>query len=718
MLGIKRILPFIMSLMVGYSTQVRGGDFNADGTAEAAVFRPASGLWAARGVTRFYFGAAGDFSICGDFDGNGTDEGAVYRPSRGLWAVRGVTRFYFGSGNDTPVAGDFNGDGTVQAGIYRSVVGLWAIRNYSRLYFGGGGDVPVPGDYDGDGLDDPGVFRGRTGLWAIRSVTRVYFGSASDEPVPADYNGDGRCDFGLFAHRSGRWSVKDITRRYFGSPGDIPQPFAPGNSAPARAGIFRPAVGLWALSGITRAYFGGPGDFPLHSPRRWLVRGLPAFGVELMPGHRDEVHLDRLAESGAEATRINHISWAAIEPINTAVDNYNWESPDLILSRYGERNLSTIVTFSSIPSWAGATCSGPFDNEALDDFVEFIGAVVNRYSRPPYNVKYWELFNEPDGTIRLPGPGAASSWGYHGREYARMLEAVYPVVKASDPASRLVMGGLAHDSFIDSDRAQAAAANRYFPREGIFCRGFFQDVLESGGGDHFDIMNYHYYYFACESWGNIAGKADHLRELMSRYGVARPMICSEVGIWGYEEEGCLALQARYLPKVFVRGLAAGLENVIWYPLSSRQGWSFEGGLLREEDLSAKPAYVSFRTLVNELKGYRYAGVVETAAPDIEGFEFAARGCGKTKRVIWSAEGASGYAAFPYSSIRVAAIDGTAEYITDDGPGDLDGKKDGRIVIGVDPSPVYVENWRDGAGRASGGRLIPDYQCHPGDPPGE
>ena len=54
-------------------------------------------------MTRAYFGTAGDQARPGDYSGNGTDDIAVFRPTSGLWAVRGLTRVYFGGSSDLPV---------------------------------------------------------------------------------------------------------------------------------------------------------------------------------------------------------------------------------------------------------------------------------------------------------------------------------------------------------------------------------------------------------------------------------------------------------------------------------------------------------------------------------------------------------------------------------------------------------------------------------------
>lgn len=198
------------------------GDYNGDGTTDIVVFRESSGLWAERGGGRAYFGRTGDIPVPGDYDGSGTTRIAVFRESSGLWAARGLDWVYFGKMADIPVPGYYTGDRNMWIGVYRPATGLWAIRGVGRAYFGSGNDIPVPGDYDGNGVWEASIFRPDTGLWAIRGITRSYFGSSSDEPVPADYNGDSRDDIGIFRESSGLWAIRGVTRAYFGAPSDIP----------------------------------------------------------------------------------------------------------------------------------------------------------------------------------------------------------------------------------------------------------------------------------------------------------------------------------------------------------------------------------------------------------------------------------------------------------------------------------------------------------------
>jgi cellulase (glycosyl hydrolase family 5) len=655
---------------------ISAGDFNGDGTGDVAVFRASTGLWAVRGFSRFYFGGPGDSPIPLNYNSSPSSVAAIFRPSSGLWAVRGRTRVYYGGSQDQPVTGDFNGDGLDEIGIFRPSSGLWAIRNRTRIYFGSSGDTPVPGDYDGDGTVEAGVFRSTSGLWALRGIGRVYFGGSSDLPVPADYDGDGLSDIGIFRSSSGLWAIRNVTRSYFGASGDIPQPLEITGDGRDKISVFRSNSGLWASKGISRIYYGGTGDFPVASPRYWSIPELPLLGIEVLSQHFDNAHFDKLIQAGANITRYGYISWARIEPTNTTPDNYNWGIYDELMADYGERGLSLILIIADIPPWAGPIQSGPFNDDARDDFAEFVGAAVNRYSRPPYNIKYWEFFNEPDGIKPLYG-AVINTWGYYGREYALMLKEVYPAIKAADPSARVVMGGLAYDSFVDGD-------------SGNFNQRFLNDVIENGGADYFDIMNFHYYYFSRETWGNIIGKANYLKAVLAWYGISKPMICSEVGIWG--DETNLGIQARYVPKVFARGLSAGLETILWFPLATQTGFIFDGGLLRDEDLSVKPAYISYQTMTSELGDYTYSAVIATGDANLEGYKFISAETGKSKEVVWAQEDTSGQMVFPYEIIRMVTIEGLVHFIADGGGGDSDGSNNGQVRIPITSSPVYVESW--------------------------
>ena len=242
---------------------LESGDYDGDGTSDTAVFRPATGLWAVRGITRVYFGSCEDTPVCGDYDGDGTSEIAIFRKSSGLWAIRALTRTYFGSATDLPVPADYTGAGSAAPAVFRPGTGLWAVRMITRIYFGFGQDLPVPGDYGDSGSSDYAVFRPGTGLWAIRGLSRFYFGSGKDVLIPGDFEESSPVRAALFRPPTGLWAVREITRDYFGGISDRAVPADYDGEGEVEIGIFRPNTGLWAVKGLTKFYYGSRGDIPV-----------------------------------------------------------------------------------------------------------------------------------------------------------------------------------------------------------------------------------------------------------------------------------------------------------------------------------------------------------------------------------------------------------------------------------------------------------------------
>jgi hypothetical protein len=238
-------------------------DYDGNGTADIAVFRPSSGLWAVKGITNDYFGTAGDVPAPGDYDGDGTTDFAIHRGSSNLWIVKDFTKLYFGTTGDSPVPGDYDGDGRGDIAVFRNSSGRWLIRGITSFHFGKANDIPVPGYYEGGRTKVAAIFRPSSAFWALRDIRSFFFGMPGDRPVPAPYDVPGRWRTAIFRPSSGLWVARGFSALYFGTPGDSPVPADYEGNRLFDVGIFRKGSGFWAISELTSLYFGIVGDIPV-----------------------------------------------------------------------------------------------------------------------------------------------------------------------------------------------------------------------------------------------------------------------------------------------------------------------------------------------------------------------------------------------------------------------------------------------------------------------
>jgi hypothetical protein len=133
-------------------------DFDGDGGADFAVFRPTEGKWYVMksGTNTFQavqFGLSGDVPADGDFDGDSRSDFTVFRPSNGTWySLRSsdgqVQTIQFGANGDKPVAKDYDKDGKTDFAVWRPADGNYYVFRSSDnqaqiMHWGAGGDIPI-----------------------------------------------------------------------------------------------------------------------------------------------------------------------------------------------------------------------------------------------------------------------------------------------------------------------------------------------------------------------------------------------------------------------------------------------------------------------------------------------------------------------------------------------------------------------------------------------
>ena len=362
-------------------------------------------------------------------------------------------------------------------------------------------------------------------------------------------------------------------------------------------------------------------------------------------------------ESGVQLIRHNALIWQKVEPEE---GDRQWDAVadlEVKLSGASANGLSTILIVRGTPTWAqkvpGSGC-GPITQEKLESFASFMVDAVNRFGGPPYNVKYWELGNEPDVDPSLVGPNSVfGCWGdnydpyYGGGYYAEMLKVAYPAIKATDPEAKVLIGGL----LLDCDPTN--------PPEGLVCLpgNFLEGILINGGGDFFDYVSFHgyipytgpafgggglHYEQHLPNWehrgGGVTGKIDFIQEMLAKYNLDMPIIHTEGSLicpeWNTSQcnppvDAFYEAQADYVVRLYVQNWADDLFGTIWYQFEG-PGWRF-GGLL-DEDQNPRLSFEALSFLTMELTEVNYIGEV-TQYESLVGYKFS--NPDKQIWIIWS-----------------------------------------------------------------------------------
>jgi hypothetical protein len=355
--------------------------------------------------------------------------------------------------------------------------------------------------------------------------------------------------------------------------------------------------------------------------------------------------------------------------------------------------------------WAANPSCGVLYPDRVDEFTRFLTDLVNRYKNPPYNIKFWEIINEPDYTWTDGESKGLGCWGEDGADYANMLQLASTTIKSIDPRATVIQGGVAHDWFIEYS--------------GPFNRYFLDDVMAAGGGDYIDALNFHYFHDFEAEWirwdpnsedrilgwipaptcgivddgqgtpyyaggVDVIAKASHIQNrIKTCFGVDKPIWLTETAGRSSDLPQSLDEQARYVPQVYARALSYGIPSITWFALTTPNHPDGQGLLL--DDFTPKPAYYAYQTMTTELMGFKYSRTL--AAANIEGYYFAKPSAGLEKLLAW---GSGTLALSGANQVRVVSYTGSESVITDGQPGDVDNKVNGSVSIAIGIDPLYLQ----------------------------
>lgn len=418
--------------------------------------------------------------------------------------------------------------------------------------------------------------------------------------------------------------------------------------------------------------------------------------------------VDALEDTGATWVRV-YLDWSSIQPTAGQPPTYNWSFYDARLAVLANHGLKISVVINNAPDWAAAVPCAPIYAERWDDFLQFLEDLVSRYKEPPYNIKHWEILNEPDGNYTEETTWGWSCWGDANRStdgalYAELLRLSSQTIRTADPEATVLMGGLAYENFVQEH-----------PTTGRFDLYFPDELMAVGGATYVDRLNLHYFPHFADHWErwladsperqsgqlpaptcgdyedgigqtyevsgpDLIAKTTHFRNRMRTCFDTpyRRMWLTEVGAqYSWPE----AEQAYYVIQAYARGLAADLEVITYYAITA-SGSTSNAGLL-DDDWMPTEAFEAYQNLVAELTDYQYSDTLNLTGG--EGYAFTAS-CGPEKMIAWG----DGTLTVP-NAHQVRRVDylGNETIITDGQANDRDGQANNSIRVQLSDGPVFV-----------------------------
>jgi hypothetical protein len=420
-----------------------------------------------------------------------------------------------------------------------------------------------------------------------------------------------------------------------------------------------------------------------------MFENVSVFGT-LMTKLAAEKGLDKMAEA-KNVWAPRDYPWDVIESSEGA---RNWDNPQILEREEEFRNtaakgMKVVFILDFTPQWAlkdGYSC-GAAREDKFQALGNLVYDLVKRYSAPPYNIKYWQVSNEPDVA------GAIGCWGdpadgfYGGAYYGKMLQAVYPRLKQADPESSFLVGGLLMDCHPDLSNCDEPKKRS---------TRFMEGILTSGAAQSFDGIAFHAYdyyngagKYINENWNSssdttgpaLVAKSTFLRELLARYGVTgkillnteTAVLCGSTGKEDYCQTPELQeTKSAYVVQNYTLAIVHKLTANVWFYTTG--GWR-QSGLL-DDSLVPYPAYYSFKATSEELgRSVFNQKVNQDGTPALAIYEF--KTASNYIWVVWSMDGQMNTLNLPANVNRV--LDQVGNLVTFSGP-----------TISVDWHPIFVE----------------------------
>lgn len=318
--------------------------------------------------------------------------------------------------------------------------------------------------------------------------------------------------------------------------------------------------------------------------------------------------------------------WDVVEP---QPGQWHFTEADAVLTVSDFEPIATLFAMqyaSPTPPWERDPAR--FQKTLGPEARAYLEQVIARYG--PY-IRYWEIGNEmdhwraadpgqtpPAGAERLP---LAPPDGFSPQEQGAFLAQAAAFIRERDPDAVIVLPGL--------------SAPAGYPLD-----VWFEGVLQGGGSDWFDVVNYHYY----GNWQGYCRQRETLQAFLERRGL------TDKSVWmtesGATRDPALTLRTNYpnspqtqAAEVFRRlapAYALDDDLVMWHTYIDSPdlpGNNWRGYGIRNHGGEAQPAYNALQLFIQELIPFEQAEVVSCDGRGANVFRFA-RQDGQERYVVW------------------------------------------------------------------------------------
>lgn len=319
--------------------------------------------------------------------------------------------------------------------------------------------------------------------------------------------------------------------------------------------------------------------------------------------------------------------WDIVEPED---DQWYFAEADTVIPNPDFEPIVTLFAMqyaSPTPPWI--TDPARFEKSLGPEAQEYLEQVVTRYG--PY-VKYWELGNEmehwraadpnadvPDSDAQMPE--IAPPDGFSPQEQGAFLAEAAAFIRSLDPDAVIVMPGMGD---IEEDTLST----------------WLLGVIEGGGKDWFDVINYHFY----PSWEPFTIRRAQFQALLEQQGLAdKPVWLTETGATASESldartdyPNSYTSQAADIFRRIVPAYALGDDLVMWHTYidttdSPTNRWRLYG--VRSDRGEAHPSYAALKLLIEELLPFAQVETVVSDPRALNAYKITTQR-GDVRYVVW------------------------------------------------------------------------------------